>query len=255
MGLRFLIQTYMNMRKELACIGGVGFMLLCFNAISCAQTPRGNLHKTVIHRAAGGVIKGDKGSNHAPCKPTAQEVFMPQKKQLTEMEYAKYVQSMVNQTLHDIHKDGGQTGMPKGFHYNMSEWTQEDATAFAKGQYTFDGFEILLSIANGSVQTDKNGKYTKAALEDQAALQAIKPKQCGDWGDFAIMIGDAADASQKVRDGYRKAIEARKKGKGHGSVIELHEDVKYCGELPKGENPQVQALAVMSELKTAVRAA
>ena len=178
---------------------------------------------------------------------------MPQKKH-SDMQSAKYVQSFVNETMSFVHSEGTETGLPSDFHYNMAEWTQKDVTDFAKGAKTFDTYEILLGIANTSVRKEK-GQYTQDALDAQAALEAIKPGCCNSWKGFARMIGDAADASQTVRDGYRKAIEEKKKDEKHGSIIELHKDVRYGGELPKGENPQVQALAVANTLKTVVRAA
>lgn len=160
---------------------------------------------------------------------------MPQKQNYTDMNNALYVQSTVNGTLRKAHNDGIPTGLPSDFHYNMAQWTQRDVTEFAKCDVTFDTYEILLGIANTSVEKkqvkvkNKDGKmetkemYTQDALEAQKALEAIKPACCNSWKGFARMIGDAAEASQSLRNEYRKAIEARKNVQKHGSVIDLKE--------------------------------
>lgn len=184
---------------------------------------------------------------------------MPQKKPIDFMGDAKYVQSAVNQTLYSIHKDGIDTKLPADFHYNMAQWTQRDVTEFAKGYNTFDAYEILLGIANTSVEKkqvkvkNKDGKmetkevYTQDAMDAQAALEAIKPACCNSWKGFARMIGDAAEASQSVRNEYHKAIEARKNGQKHGSVI----DVKEFSNIAVVTDDKVQAI----DPKTAFHAA
>lgn len=229
-----------------------GFMLF-FQGNILAQTHNPNLHKTVTHSHKESVINRDNGSQEATRETNAQEGYMPQRK-YNPMSSTKYVQSFVNETMYQVHKSGTETGLPSDFHYNMAQWTQRDMTEFAKCSNTFDTYELLLGVANVSVEK-KNGKYTEDALAAQSALEAIKPASCKSWKSLAIMIGDAADATQSIRDGYRKEIEKKQHGKKHGSIIEIHKDVEYCGELPKGESPQVQALAVISELKTNVRAA
>ena len=218
-----------------------------------AQTTTGsNCNRTVTHKASGPAI--DRTSGTESRQSNAQESRMPQKTKYTDMNTAKYVQSSVNQTLRSINASGTPTGLPKDFHYDMNLWTQKDVTEFAKCANTFDGFECLLGIANTAVEIDKAGHYTKDAHDAQAALEAIKPACCKSWVGFGKMITKAADESQAIRDKYHADIEARKHGK-HSSVIELHKDVKYAGELSKGEDPKVQALAAVANLKTALQVA
>lgn len=131
----------------------------------------------------------------------------------SDMDNAKYVQSFVNSTMHDVHLAGTNTGLPSDFHYNMAQWTQRDMSEFAKSPETFDTYEILLGIANTAIEKDKDGQYTKDALNAQAALQATKPDGCKSWKGYFNMIAEAAESTQIIRDNYRKAIEMRKKEK------------------------------------------
>ncbi len=131
----------------------------------------------------------------------------------SDMGNAKYVQSFVNNTMYEVHRAGTNTGLPADFHYNMADWTQRDVTEFAKSPETFDTYEILLGIANTAIEKDKDGQYTKDALNAQAALQATKPDGCKSWKGYFNMIAEAAESTQTIRDDYRKTIVRRKKEK------------------------------------------
>jgi hypothetical protein len=122
---------------------------------------------------------------------------------VNQMDVAHLVEEAV-QTLRNIHDGGGSTGLPERFHYHIKQWTQRDVTDFATYQKTFTFFETLLGFANVSVERDAAGQATQDALDAQGALTYLKPDCCKSWKGFAKMIGDAAEATQAIRDEYRR---------------------------------------------------
>lgn len=143
---------------------------------------------------------------------------MPQKK-FTDQQRVESVKSVVEGTLRKIHEAGVENSLPENFHYRIKDWTQDDITAFAKGSKTFDFFENLLSVANTAVAKVEDGDFTAAEIKKaQEALTSIKPDAFKTWKGFGKAIANAADASQEIRDGYRKEIE-KKNPKKHSSII------------------------------------
>ena len=118
-----------------------------------------------------------------------------------------YIASVVEYTigvLHKHHEKGWITGLSEGFHYDLLQWQQPDATEYARCPKTYSYFETLLGLGNQAVETGRDGQYTQKALEAQQALTYLKPACCKSWKGFCNMIATAADATQVLRDSYRK---------------------------------------------------
>lgn len=216
-----------------------GGMILFFQDNVAAQIHNGNLHGTVTHNPNGSAITRDNGSQTA-AKTTAQEKNMPQHI-YTQMEIVKFVEDVVGNTLRKTHEAGVETGLPKRFNYNIRQWTQQDVTDFAKCDKTFDFFENLAGVAGGAIEKDKNGNYTKHALESQEALTYLKPDGCKSWKSFFNMISTAGAETKEIRAEYWRKINERKNGgKKHGAIIDISEfsDIAVTDDKVKAIDPK-----------------